>query len=129
MRKVDTRQYRSCGVTRWVGQGAVQLVRLSAGGRAIFPSGRSLRPSQPPRRRSRAAPCRSMVFGQVGEEAAQAAVVLAEATVDDDEAEVAFRLEEMLEPLGDEHQGRRVGVLRPREVLREGLAAGVWTNH
>ena len=62
------------------------------------------------------------VLGQVGEEAAQALVVLAEAAVDDDQAEVVLGVEQMVEALGEEHQAGRVDVLRAAKEV--GLALG-----
>ena len=58
------------------------------------------------------------VLGQVGEEAAQPRVVLAEAAVDDDQADVVLALEEQLEALGEEHQPGGVRVLVAREERR-----------
>ena len=65
---------------------------------------------------------RRAVLRQVGEEAAQALVVLAEAAVDDDQAEVVLGVEQVVEALGEEHQPGRVDVLRAAEEV--GLALG-----
>ena len=58
------------------------------------------------------------VLGEVGEEAAQPCVVLAEAAVDDDHPDVVRRLEQQLEALGEEHQTGGVRVLVGAEELR-----------
>lgn len=55
---------------------------------------------------------------QVREEAPQARVALAVAAVDDDHPEVVLGLEMVLEPLGQEHERRRVRVLVGAEEVR-----------
>ena len=72
---------------------------------------------------------RRAVLREVGEEAPQARVVLAEAAVDDDHPEVVLGLEQAVEALGQEHQARRVGVLgRPEELGVRGRARPTWSS-
>jgi len=61
---------------------------------------------------------RRPVLRQVGEEAPQALIDLAEAAVDHDQAEVVLGVEQMVEALGEEHQPSRVDILRGAEEVR-----------